>query len=289
MTVRVGTFVLAALLGMVFMVAAADGAARNDVYPLRIGDAGPRVCDAQWLLMGRRPSVYRGRRYVKLRPGKPSCYFGRRTRTATVRMKAELGFPTSQLNGVFTRDVYLILRGRKARPLSFIARAADRQAAEVEAARAKLDTYASRIVRIAAGEVGCREIGWNYAPCITKFQAVTGAYRAPWCVSFAQWVYVRAGLGTFANRSAGVFYVRDYARARGWLRTVPKPGFLVAFGDRLGHMGIVERVGRGYYVTVEGNASDQVLRRTHPLVSPRPQIYIEVPGVLSSPVPASKR
>lgn len=289
------TVIIAATTMTLTIVRNAEGASgistavsviRHDSFPLRYRSAGPRVCDAQWLLMGKRPSVYRDRRFVKLTPGRPSCYYGLRTVRATRALRSELGFPAGSLDAGWTLYLKEVVTGEKKRPLSYVQRAADRQASEVAAAKAKLDTYAARVVRVARGQIGCRETSWNYAACIAKFQAVTGAYRAPWCVSFAQWVYVQAGLGTFANRSAGVFYVRDYGRARGWLRAVPKPGYLVAFGDRLGHMAIVESVGNGSYTTIEGNASDQVLRRVHPLRSSRPQVYVEVPGILAQ-VPAT--
>lgn len=270
-------------LGVLLAPAAATAAApaRNDLYPLKLNSAGPRVCAAQWLLMGHRPSVYRAKRFQTLQRGKPSCYFGARTAAATVKMKRQLGYPAEHLQPVFGRTLYRYLTGKQPRPLGYLARAARRQAADVKPRSPAPQTFAARIVRLAQGEVGCREIpdGSNYSLCIRKYQAITGAFRAPWCVSFIQYLYWESGLGTFANRSASVFYTVAYARSRGWLRTIPKPGMVVSFMDRLGHQGLVERVVAGGIWTIEGNASNRVLRRFHPLRNNRPKIYFEVPGL----------
>lgn len=296
---------LAALTLTVGLLLAAAGDAstraptRHDAYPLKLTSAGPRVCAAQWLLMGRRPSVYRSKRFQTLERGRPSCYYGTRTAAAVVRMKRELGYPAAHLQPLFGRTLYRYLTGKQARPVGYIARAARRRADEVRERNAARLTYAARIIALAQRELGLgvREIpdGSNYdcygrgAPCrIRAYQAITGAFRAPWCVSFVQYLYWESGLGTFANRSAGVFYTVAYARARGWLRTAPKPGMIVNFMDRLGHQGLVERVVRGGIWSIEGNASNRVLRRYHPLSNYRPKIYIEVPG-LQRAVPSGAR
>jgi hypothetical protein len=77
--------------------------------------------------------------------------------------------------------------------------------------------------------------------------------------------------------SAGVFAIVRNAQARGWLRAIPQPGFLSAWTDRLGHIGLVERVSHAGYTTIEGNASDSVLERFHPFGS-RPVVFIALPG-----------
>lgn len=283
-------FTVALAFALLLPLAVADtasGAARHDAYPLRVGSAGPRVCAGQWLLMGRRPGVYRSKRFQALKPGKPSCYFGRRTAAAVIQVKRELGYPKQYVRPVFGRTLHRYLTGEKARPLGYIARAARRHADEVRKQNAARLTYAARVIKLAQGELGCREFpdGSNYSRCIHKFQSITGAFRAPWCASFTQWLYWDSGFGTFADRSAGVFYIVGYGRSRGWLRTFPKPGWLVAFMDRRGHIGIVERVVKGGLWSIEGNASNRVLRRYHPLSNHRPKIYIEVPG-LERPLPA---
>lgn len=249
------------------------------------------MCDAQWLLGGHRPSVFRGDWYALYKRA-PSCYFGATTARLTVEMKRRLGFPKDAQTPRFGRDLYEILTGRRARPIGYVVRAARVRAAALEDARrrAQANTYAAKVVRVAGAELARNvyerpdgsnyDCDWPYAPCrIAAYQSVTGAYRAPWCASFTQWVYRQAGMGTFANRSAGVFYIVGYARSRGWLRTAPKPGYLVAFVDRLGHIGLVERVVPGGIYSIEGNASNRVLRRYHPLANERPKVYIAIPGL----------
>jgi hypothetical protein len=204
-------------------------------------------------------------------------------------MKRQLGYPSEHLKPVFGRTLYRYLTGKQPRPLGYLARAARRQAVAVKPRSPAPQTFAARIVRLAQAELGCREIpdGSNYSLCIRKYQAITGAFRAPWCVSLVQYLYWESGLGTFANRSASVFYTVSYARSRGWLRTIPRPGMVVNFMDRLGHQGLVERVVAGGIWTIEGNASNRVLRRFHPLRNHRPKIYFEVPG-LDRAVPARR-
>jgi hypothetical protein len=232
------------------------------------------------LAAGNKPSVYRGKQFAPLKGGKPNCYFGPRTATAVVKLKRALGYPDHLLTPRADRHLVEILTGKRARPVGYVARAARRQAALVKARNPIAGTYAERVIQLARRELGCEEWGGtNNSTCVRRYQYYTGAYYAPWCVSFTQAIYSWAGVGTFANRSAGVFYVVGYARQRGWLRSQPKPGYLVAFMDRLGHIGIVERVTSSGFYSIEGNASNRVLRRWHPFSNHRPKVYIAVPGI----------
>lgn len=116
------------------------------------------------------------------------------------------------------------------------------------------------LVKTAVSQIGVHEVpmGSNTGPTVRIYQSVTGAYGAPWCASFVQWCLTRVGGGPIANRSAGVFYITDYARRRGWLVSRPKPGDLVAFLNGTGHIGIVRTLTKTGYTTVEGNAGNQV-------------------------------
>lgn len=257
---------MAVLLALLF--AAQAGAA---VPVLKRGDHGQRVADLQWLLGGHRPSAYRG---ISTFRGKPNGLFGANTARGVVRMKLRLGWPVKEARPIAGRDFIEILTGKRKRPIMYVARAARRVR---EGIPGEQPPCVRRVLSIARSQVGVSEVwGSNWGPQVREYQSATGAYRAPWCVSFAQWVFRRAGYGTFANRSAAVFYVREYARGRGWLRARPKAGALVLFLDRLGHMGIVERVTASGFISIEGNASNRVLRRTH-YTARRPLVFAYLP------------
>jgi hypothetical protein len=90
--------------------------------------------------------------------------------------------------------------------------------------------------------LGTREVGRNGGRTVNYFQSATGAYNAPWCVSFLQAGLRDMGVGRVADRTAGVFYLASWARRNGLTRSTPKRGYLVCFMTGAGHIGIVETV-----------------------------------------------
>ena len=56
-------------------------------------------------------------------------------------------------------------------------------------------SFGTKVIRAAAGEVGVMEhpAGSNDGPRVSEYQAVTGAFRQPWCASFVSWCYRQAG------------------------------------------------------------------------------------------------
>lgn len=120
-----------------------------------------------------------------------------------------------------------------------------------------------QVLAIARGELGVCEapMGSNDGTGVRRFQAVTGAYRAPWCASFVQFVLTRAGIGPIANRSAGAYYIGDYARSHGWTIPQPRIGAVVVYRIGQGHIGLVERVYQdGSFDAIEGNEGNAVRR-----------------------------
>jgi hypothetical protein len=151
-------------------------------------------------------------------------------------------------------SVFLILKGKKARPVSWIFTASKRQKAVEQAARAT--AWRTKLLAVERAELGhdpYESWGRNWGPRVYRYQQATGAYRAPWCVSFQQWALMVTGYGRIADRSAGVFYAVQWARARGWLRSTAAPGRIVAYMGGSGHMGMIERVYRGGYTSLEDN------------------------------------
>lgn len=238
--------------------AAGQAAAATARPALHAGTTGQRVKDLQWLLSGYRPSVYQFSTYS----GRVDGRFGPLTRVAVRRMKYRLGYPARLVDGRAGRQLFEFLLGKRARPLGWVGRASAR--ATRPNVHPDLSTpCAARIVRVARSQLGVHEIpdGSNDGLRVRVFQRVTGAFRAPWCASFVQWVFGTAGVGTIANRSAGVFYIVDWAHTHLMLHARPRVGAAVAYMRNLGHIGIVESLfGRDGFVAIEGNASNRVKR-----------------------------
>ena len=92
-----------------------------------------------------------------------------------------------------------------------------------------------------------------------------------WCVVFIWWVMRMAGVpATVFPKKASVFRAAD-GGVRAWFKarnrymsasSMPKVGDLVVF--KSSHIGIVENVQGNTILTVEGNASNRVRRRSYP-------------------------
>ncbi len=134
------------------------------------------------------------------------------------------------------------------------------------------------LLGVARGEVGVIEVprGSNSGPRVRVYQSSTGAYHAPWCASFVQWCLKQVGAGPIAHRSAGVFYIANYARSHGWLRWKPKAGMLICYLDGEGHMGIIQSVSATAIFAIEGNHENSVQKVRRPLKGN--YAFIEIPG-----------
>jgi CHAP domain-containing protein len=225
---------------------------------LHVYMTGKKVKGLQWLLTGRRPSHYKGVRTYK---GKRTGRYDKKTRFAVKRAKYKLGWPTTLLNGKVAGPFFFaVLKGKVVRPIEWVGIAGQRHKAEVD--RSRPPPCVTRMLDAARSQLGVRETSTNYSSTIANYQRITGAYHAAWCVSFAQWANVKAGIGPIADRSAGVNYVYVWAQHRGWVRSIPKVGAWVAFGySHSTHMGLVERVNSdGSFYTIEGNHNNGVYR-----------------------------
>lgn len=257
---------------------------------LHVGDHGKRVKALQWLLSGHDPSVFRNRKVFVTYTGRVDGRYGAATALAVRNMKLRLGYKRFQADTRAGVMLFQILLGKQRRTPAMIARAAFRLR-EIAAAQAKLvrlrATCAYRELEQARGQIGLYEIpdGSNRGPGISyptsrthpSIQSSTGAYGAAWCASFVQWVLERSSIGSIANRSAGVYYIKDWAWRRSLLRAIPRPGDLVAFLENNGHIGVIEAVSRYGISTIEGNTGNAVRRRFHAWHSTS-MVFIAVPG-----------
>ncbi len=130
-----------------------------------------------------------------------------------------------------------------------------------------------QIVAMVQGEVGQAEQppGSNDSPRIAQYrQATDGAPGpGPWCAYFTSWAAREAGV-PLGDNGQGFGRVDDvYAWAQKSGKAIPntgsevkpQPGDLIVWDE---HIGVVENVGAdGTIKTIEGNSSDQVIRRSY--------------------------
>lgn len=121
-------------------------------------------------------------------------------------------------------------------------------------------TTPAQLISFARRYLGVHEAtGRNDGSAVHEIQSSTGAYNAPWCMSFVQFVLERTGVGYIADRTAGVFYARDWLRSRGLLTVVPAPGRLALYQAGEGHVGfVIEAYKDGTFLTIEGNHNNEV-------------------------------
>lgn len=129
----------------------------------------------------------------------------------------------------------------------------------------------------------------NYTKYARDLDRIPGFYNGPkqgyaWCDVFYDWLLVAAFGPILAKRllcqpdnsaGAGCYYSALYFREAGRFYPYnPEPGDQVFFTYQAGevsHTGIVEDVRNGSVVTIEGNSSDSVVRRSYFTISD--QIY----------------
>ena len=155
-----------------------------------------------------------------------------------------------------------------------------------------------KVLDLARSEIGYREKRSNYqlddktanagSGNWTKYardlDAVTNFYNGAkngysWCDIFVDWLFYQCFGANAAMKilcqphnsmGAGCMYSAQYYKNAGrWTRD-PQPGDQIFFFDNAGqinHTGIVEEVNAGAVITIEGNTSDSVQRRTYELYS----------------------
>jgi CHAP domain len=131
---------------------------------------------------------------------------------------------------------------------------------------------AQAMLDAARNEVGVAEepLGSNDSPRIAQYrQATAGAGVGPWCAYFTSWAARQGGvpLGDQGQGFGSVDALYSWAQRAGKAipagpGVTPQPGDLMVFDE---HVGMVESVAPdGTVNTIEGNSSDQVIRRRHP-------------------------
>lgn len=142
----------------------------------------------------------------------------------------------------------------------------------VSAVQATGGTVGQRMVALAQQEIGVKEepMGSNNSPRIAEYRTATsGSGIGPWCAYFTSWLAKSAGapVGEQGQGFGSVDALYAWAQRTGKAQqngpgVTPVPGDMIVFDE---HIGLVESVDPdGTVHTIEGNSSDQVIRRTHP-------------------------
>lgn len=134
-----------------------------------------------------------------------------------------------------------------------------------------------QMVALAQRELGVSETGGNNESTrIREYRSATAGAEntpGPWCAYFVSWLAKGAGapIGAGGNGTGYVPTLEAWGKQENRFVEFgqsPQPGDIVIFdwgGDGVAdHTGIVEKVGAdGAIHTIEGNASDTVMRRTY--------------------------
>ncbi len=128
-----------------------------------------------------------------------------------------------------------------------------------------------KMVALAQQEIGVKEepMGSNDGTRIKEYRTATaGSGVGPWCAYFTSWLAKSAGapVGEAGQGFGSVDALYAWAQRTGKAEkngpgVTPSPGDLIVWDE---HIGMVESVDAdGTVHTIEGNSSDQVIRRTH--------------------------
>lgn len=140
------------------------------------------------------------------------------------------------------------------------------------------------LIDIAIQELDTEE----YSGCKSKYGAWYGMNGAPWCHMFVSYCAEKAGVGTdivpkTASTSAGMAWYKGKKRFKYKGKYTPQRNDLVYFKSAgASHVGIVEYVSGSTLHTIEGNTSNAVRRRTHPLSEARITGYGVVSAYINS-------
>ncbi len=210
-------------------VGRSNGRSRTDA--LREGDFGNDVAKLQTLLV--KHGFY---------ADDVDGSFGQQTRRAVVDFQRSKGV---NADGVVRPELWSSLNG----PVATRAVTAPKTDAQ----------FRARILDVARGELGKREVGTNRGE-ILKYPNYFGRHAEAWCADFASWVMHQSG-GKM-NKAYCPYLLNELKRNGDWKgRHNPQPGDVVVFdweGDGTAdHVGIVEKVNSdGTINTIEGNAKD---------------------------------
>lgn len=144
-----------------------------------------------------------------------------------------------------------------------------------------------KVIDLAISEIGYHEVGNNNTKYAADLDAIKGFYNGPkngyaWCDVFVDWCFVKS-YGVVGAKEllcqpdnsagAGCLYSAQYFKSKGRFHEKnPQTGDQIFFSFRDGevsHTGLVVEVTGYSVITVEGNTSDMVAKRSYALSDSR--------------------
>lgn len=132
-----------------------------------------------------------------------------------------------------------------------------------------MEKISSKILALALSFVGYEEIKGNAGFKDSEFEILMKKYGwfkpLPWCAFFTKMVYNEIGLKVEFMSGGVVRTMREYVKLSPdhKLYSKPVPGCLAIYRrfennvpQALGHIGIVESVGKTHFMLIEGNSND---------------------------------
>lgn len=128
----------------------------------------------------------------------------------------------------------------------------------------------SKIIRIAADEIGVREAtGNNDGARVEDYLGYTGLGKGyAWCAAFVSWCYGQAGLPEPRNPWSPALFPNTRTYCRGdacrrptLIKTVEAADVFGIYGQqdkRINHVGLVKNIQGNYLITIEGNSNNRV-------------------------------
>ena len=143
-------------------------------------------------------------------------------------------------------------------------------------------TTAQDVVNLAQSYIGCNEADGSHRQIIDGYNAHRPwarnhmmSYTEPWCDTFVSFIFIRLNaVDLIGGTECGVeWHVKLFQKAGIWIEDgtiVPQPGDIICYNwdddtqpndGYSDHIGIVESVGGGKIVLIEGNYNNAVARR----------------------------
>ena len=112
-----------------------------------------------------------------------------------------------------------------------------------------------RVLNVARSQLGYAERGNNW----TKYGLWYGLNNQPWCAMFVSWVAAKARVTRIIPKHAYTPSGAEWFKDRGAWGHKPRVGAIAYYDTaglgRISHVGIVEKVGNGWWYSLEGNTN----------------------------------
>lgn len=119
---------------------------------------------------------------------------------------------------------------------------------------------ADKLVSVAQGQIGYLETTYSNGAFWSKYGQWYGYPNSAWCAMFVSWCANQAGISTniipkFSSCGVGIQWFQNNGRWHTKSGYTPQKGDII-FLNGGAHVGLVESVGNGKVVTIEGNVHD---------------------------------